>query len=529
MRVRFKRRRSLGWLAAAIGSAWVATVALAALSAPQATIATPPSIPIPVGSVAQRTDLQAGLAWDAPISLAFSTPMNPASVASSLRIDPATAVDLAWSTDGTTLLVRPRSGWRPGTLHTITVGAGTLAANGSPMPAPLRAAFLTRGAAPAVITPTKVAGAMVSVDSSFELRFDPDVDGAGLSYIVQVDPPVPGTVQRVARRSGVSFYFVPDAPLAAGTSYRLSLVPSGLDPGASSAETTSIAIRTAVIPSVLKVRPVDKATAVGRRATLSVRFSEPMDQAATKAALSVTAAGQPVAGSVRFSEGGTVLVFRPSAMLGAGQQVVITVSTAARSSTGVPLANPVSTTFTTFSSAAAGPRVSTGPGAAPPPADGSGSVGAGPWAAMEAYYLTLMNCTRTGGTVASNGACLSPGGRAVAPLWIDAGISANVSRPYAKLLATRGICNHFIGGTPGDRLRRAGYTSWTWAENLGCPSMSPRTAMIAIQVFFQSERSWSPVGGHYVNLMNPAYDRVGLGMWISSGRVRLVIDFYHPR
>jgi hypothetical protein len=53
--------------------------------------------------------------------------------------------------------------------------------------------------------------------------------------------------------------------------------------------------------------------------------------------------------------------------------------------------------------------------------------------------------------------------------------------------------------------------------------------MIAIQVFFQSERSWSPIGGHYVNLMNPAYDRVGLGMWISSGRVRLVIDFYHPR
>jgi uncharacterized protein YkwD len=148
---------------------------------------------------------------------------------------------------------------------------------------------------------------------------------------------------------------------------------------------------------------------------------------------------------------------------------------------------------------------------------------------MEAYYLTLMNCTRTGGIVASNGACLSPGGRAVAPLWIDSGISANVSRPYAKLLATRGICNHFIGGTPGDRLRRAGYASWTWAENLGCPSMSPRAAMIAIQVFFQSERSWSPVGGHYVNLMNPAYDRVGLGMWISSGRVRLVIDFYHPR
>jgi uncharacterized protein YkwD len=514
-------------LAAAIGSAWIATVGLAALSAPQPTIATPPSIPVPVASSAHRTDLQAGLAWNAAISIGFSTPMNPASVASSLRVDPATAVDLAWSSDGTTLLVSPRSGWRPGTLHTITVGPGTLAANGSPMTAAVRAAFQTRTASAAVIAPTKFAGAMVSVDSSFELRFDRDVDGAGLSYTVRIDPPVAGTVQRVARRTGVSFYFVPESPLAPGTAYRVSLVPSGLDAEASTAQTASLAVRTAVIPSVVRMRPVDKSTGVDRGATVSVRFSEPMDQAATKAAFSLTAGDRAVPGAVRFTEGGRVLVFRPSGPLGAGQQVVMTVSTAARSSVGVPLANPVSTTFTTFSTTAGGPRVSTGPGAAPPPPDGF--VGAGPWAAMEAYYLTLMNCTRTGGSVASNGACLSPGGRAVAPLWIDSGISANVSRPYAKLLATRGICNHFIGGTPGDRLRRAGYTSWTWAENLGCPSMSPRKAMIAIQVFFQSERSWSPIGGHYVNLMNPAYDRVGLGMWISSGRVRLVIDFYHPR
>ena len=35
-------------------------------------------------------------------------------------------------------------------------------------------------------------------------------------------------------------------------------------------------------------------------------------------------------------------------------------------------------------------------------------------------------------------------------------------------------------------------------------------------------------GGHYVNLMNAKYDRVGIGVWVSHGRVRLVIDFYHP-
>jgi hypothetical protein len=29
--------------------------------------------------------------------------------------------------------------------------------------------------------------------------------------------------------------------------------------------------------------------------------------------------------------------------------------------------------------------------------------------------------------------------------------------------------------------------------------------------------------------MNAKYDRVGIGVWVSSGRVRLVVDFYHPR
>jgi uncharacterized protein YkwD len=137
-----------------------------------------------------------------------------------------------------------------------------------------------------------------------------------------------------------------------------------------------------------------------------------------------------------------------------------------------------------------------------------------------------MNCTRTGGWVDSAGTCTSPGGRNVAPLWIDAGISDKVTRPYAKYLADRGLCNHFYDGTPGDRLARAGYTSYKWAENIGCLSMSPKAAMVYVQQYFQNEKSYN--GGHYVNLMNPLYDRVGLGVWVTNGFVLVVIDFYRP-
>jgi uncharacterized protein YkwD len=205
--------------------------------------------------------------------------------------------------------------------------------------------------------------------------------------------------------------------------------------------------------------------------------------------------------------------------------VVAKVDITARSATGAPMIRSVRAIFNTVPK----PKATTGSNPAPAstsPGSGGGAVGGGSWAAVESYYLRLMNCTRTGGWITSGGSCSSPGGRSVAALKIDSGISARVSRPYAKLLATGGACSHFIGGTPGNRLARAGYTSYRWAENLGCRSGNPNSAVLGSHLYFQSEKSYS--GGHYVNLMNAAYDRVGIGVWVSSGRVRLVVDFYHP-
>jgi uncharacterized protein YkwD len=48
--------------------------------------------------------------------------------------------------------------------------------------------------------------------------------------------------------------------------------------------------------------------------------------------------------------------------------------------------------------------------------------------------------------------------------------------------------------------------------------------MAAIEVFYQNE-SWCRCE-HYYNLMDPHYTRVGIGVWETSGIVRVVIDFY---
>ena len=151
------------------------------------------------------------------------------------------------------------------------------------------------------------------------------------------------------------------------------------------------------------------------------------------------------------------------------------------------------------------------------------------WWPEEMFYLSLVNCTRTGGWVQSDGSCKGYGtGRYsayVAPLRHSTGMSDLVTRPYAKLMATKNICTHFYGGTPLDRMRRAGYTSIrNWGENIGCRTASyAKTAVLASHLFFQSEKSSN--GGHWRNMKNPAFHWVGIGVWKYNGRVRLVVDF----
>src|SRR3954447_6159465 len=138
-------------------------------SSPKPTLATPHSAPVPLTSAAVRTDLRVGLAPNAGITIAFSSPMNARSVAAALRVTPAAPVDLGWDAGGTVLTVRPVGAWPSDTLHTITIDAGALATNGQPMPTPVRAAFLTRAATTATITPTSRLASRVSVDTAFEL------------------------------------------------------------------------------------------------------------------------------------------------------------------------------------------------------------------------------------------------------------------------------------------------------------------------------------------------------------------------
>jgi len=486
-----------------------------------------------------RTTLRTGQGLQEPVVLEFSAPMDQTSVASALTVDPPTAVELSWTPEGDRLTVAPSTGWSPGTYVVVTVGAAARDRDGNALGSPARAAFLSRAAATARLSAADAAAGRVPLRTSFVLTVEGDVDPTVLTDAVHVEPAVEARVSVTKEADPASptatprlrVVFLPTDPLAADTTYTVTLTPGVKDrEGVDLVAPEPLTVRTMAAPTVVRFRPVGAATDVAVGTNVSVRFDQPMDRAATERAFQVTAAGKPVTGTFSWAEDDQVLLLDPATDLAQGIRVELRVTTDARSVAGVALAESRAVSFATVPKPKPKPPA---PAPAPKPKTSSsssgssgGSVGSGSWAAVESYYLKLMNCTRTGGWVTGSGSCSSPGGRNVAPLKLDAGISSKVSRPYAKLLATRGACSHFIGGSPGDRLRRAGYSSYRWAENIGCRSGNPYAAVLGTHLFYQNEKSSN--GGHYVNLMNAKYDRAGIGVWVSSGRVRLVIDFYHP-
>jgi uncharacterized protein YkwD len=248
-----------------------------------------------------------------------------------------------------------------------------------------------------------------------------------------------------------------------------------------------------------------------------------MDEKPTESALTVLANGRAVAGSTSWSEGDTVLSFTPRRSFAIGASVTVKLSTAARSAGGLHVTVVASASF----------QVSTPRSRAVSytkskiPVTGGQGTSSAPYKDMERYYLSLMNCTRTGSWVTSSGDC-STQTRHTLPaqgaLALDDGISNNVSRPYAAQLADSGLLTHNLGGTTTHgRLAAAGYGAGSWGENIASPGNAGASGMIAIETFYQSESGCRCA--HYLNIMNRYFHRAGVGIWVSRG-VRVVIDFY---
>ena len=294
-----------------------------------------------------------------PVTIQFSVPMDEASVGAALTVTPSTPVTLSWDPDGHVLTVVPQGHWAAGTYHTVTVDAGALAASGAPMATPARAAFLTRDAAAATIAATLPAGKRIGIGERVHDRLRPrhrprdrrgrlldrpgDAGHAGADGLDARRPGRPrrGTTSPSSGRSPRPSPLLPNTTLPRDARRRPRR-GRRRGPGRPRSRCRPASPR----PSSGSGREPTRRTST-RSATISVRFTQPMDEASTKAAFKVLAGKAAVAGKVTFAEDDTVLVFEPAKALPYGTKVTMSVATTARSRDGAPLGRAAKGAFRT--------------------------------------------------------------------------------------------------------------------------------------------------------------------------------------
>lgn len=498
-------------------------IVFAAVGVPTGTVGVPTATQVPLAASALGPVVATGRALTSSMIVEFDAPMDPALVAAAVRVDPAAEVRLGWSDDGTQLSVEPLGSWRPATYYTITVGTGARDREGRALGSPLRAGFLTRAATGTRLAVTDELASGAALDSTIALTFDRPVSAASVVQAFRIAPATPG--QLLVAVDGAdeadpslaeAFVWRPAGLLAARTRYTISLADGVVDgEGVAVTAPEPLAFQTTTSPSVVRFRPRAGTEEVGRMADVSVRFTMPMDRPSTRRAFSVEVNGVAVAGTARFAEDDTVLVFDPDKDFPYDATIVLRVAAEAQAKQGTPLARGRTARFTVEpkpkATTAVAARTSGGsatPKPAPVPSTGTRPTSSSALAA-EKYLLTLMNRERTE--------------RGAPALAYHAGLSDTVARPYARRLAVDNVCSHFHGGTVGDRLRAAGYTGYEWAENLGCRYFTdPRDAAESLVRFFLG----SP--GHYTNMISRKYTHAGIGLWVTSGKLRFVAVFYTP-
>jgi hypothetical protein len=480
----------------------------------------------PLNPVALKNAVTGDLPLDEPFKIQFSKPMDQGSVAQGLTIEPNIAAGLSWDPTGQVLSITPEPHWTAYTYYRVTIADWVLDQDGLTLGDPETAVFVTGALTNGTIDATVRVGDEVAPTTSFQITFNRPVKLATVNARFAIDPTVPGLITGDDPKDEASqvFTYTPTKPLATSKKYivrfmgTLATDSAGID----ILPVEPLVVKTVAAPIVVRFRPKDRTVTYDPGQLLSVRFTMPMDRATTEAAFSATVKGKLITGKMYWAENDTVLCLLPAKKLSVGAKVTLKVSLLARSADGIPIKAAKTGVFTVAKPTSY--RVATG----------GGPIANSPWGASERYYMRLMNCTRTGGWVTRSGECSSASRHtlpAQLPLKLDSGISSRVSRPYAKFMADHSFLLHrdpYYGSTPQSRMVAGGYTNYAWGENIASPSTSGNAGMIDVEIFFQNE--YPCRCEHYANIMHPMFDRAGVGVWVGqkTGKVRVVINFYHP-
>lgn len=285
-----------------------------------------------------------GIPLNSVLELEFNEPLGIISAINGLRLQ-AGVVDVpgavALSDGDKRVTFTPQSALATNTVYSIVTTAQLTDVSGNPMVNPGTTTFTTGAAADtATLTVTQVSPANfatgVPTNAVIRVQFSKPIvpmTATSTNFLVQpsipgatTGPPIAGTVAVSA--DALSATFTPSSPLLPSTEYFFNLfgitdlagqaLNNGLIGVSGFTSNFTTGTGPQVAPAVTAVSPPNGATSVPVNAHVVVQFGEPLDPISVgNSAITVTAAGTPVAGTISLSTDGTTLTFAPTNVLAA--------------------------------------------------------------------------------------------------------------------------------------------------------------------------------------------------------------------
>ena len=275
---------------------------------------------------------------DGAITLRFDQPMAQAAVESAFSIEPAVAGAFAWPRPDT-LVFTPQGALKRQQLYRVRLGTTAVAQNGLALAQPVELDLKTVGFLRVSQALPAPGASGIETDAAITVVFNRPVvplvsgaDQAGLPQPLSISPAVAGEGRWVS----TSIYrFVPDAPLAGATTYRLT-VPAGLADVVGGVLDEPYAWQfTTLNPSLAGVTPENGANLVAPTTPITLTFNMPMDRTTVETAVALRSDDAPApALDFTWQPGDRAVVIRPRAPLALAANYQLVVAQSARSASG---------------------------------------------------------------------------------------------------------------------------------------------------------------------------------------------------
>ncbi|HEX6655315.1 MAG TPA: Ig-like domain-containing protein [Candidatus Limnocylindria bacterium] len=480
-----------------------------------------------------------GILTTDPVTVTFAQPVDANVVDSAITLEPAAAFEAMWNEDHTSLTLTPHARWQTDQRYVISLPSSPGSGTGRSVPVarqvtfttqtapvitdfrvhlvdpdkgdvPLAMADLSRsipqgeaagvlGDSPLIDTPEDTAHD-ASANTGIHIGFNAGMNRADVESRFHIRPHVQGEFSWNENQ----LTFTPGERLVPGERYAITVVGAHDLQGNRLDGDVAFSFTTRSDAELVRFTPDRHAKNVTARQVV-IQFSEPMNPIQTKHALRVRDldAARWLTGSFRWNRAHTRLEFQFDEALPRGHTVEVRLTRRARDMDG----NRVSVSWR-FQTRA--PSTAAAPSAVEAPAP----VRGGPNAPADtlSYALWLINQARSQ--------------YGFAPLRLDAAVS-DVAAGHAWDQIRYNYFSHTgrDGSHVSDRLRAAGIGfSWSGENMCYYNGLGLRAMLDWCQGTFMAE-PYPGYANHIGNILSSHYNRVGIGIAQSGGKVIIVWDF----